>query len=242
MKTRLLTASAVALGLPLAAAHATEISTLPSLTQSEFRLLSEDLGAALSYKALIPAEALGLPGFDIGFAVSGTQLKNAVILSQAAGSSSVPTVLPVPTLRATVGLPLNLDISAMYAAVPDVKMNLIGGDLRWAVYGGSTAFPAVAIRAAMTKLQGVDQLKVDTTSVDVSISKGFLMLTPYAGVGQVWVKSTPDRTLVPTLTEEKFTQTKFFAGVNVNLGINLVFELDSTGSRQTFSIKGGLRF
>ncbi len=242
MKTRLLAAGAVALGVPLAAAQATEISTLPLLTQTEFRQLSEDLGAALSYKALIPAETLGLPGFDIGLAISGTELKSAVLLSKAAGNASVPTVLPVPTLRATLGLPLNLDVSAMYAAIPDVKMNLVGGDLRWAVFAGSTVFPAVAVRGAMTKLQGVDQLKVDTTSVDVSISKGFLMLTPYAGVGQVWVKSTPDRTLVPTLTEEKFTQTKFFAGVNVNLGINLVFELDSTGSRQTFSIKGGLRF
>jgi len=35
---------------------------LGQLTQSEFRQLSEDLGAALAYKALIPAEPLDITG------------------------------------------------------------------------------------------------------------------------------------------------------------------------------------
>lgn len=243
MNNKALALAATAAAIFTAAApHAAEITTLPSLSQSEFRLLSEDLGAALSYKALIPAEALGVPGFDLGVAVSATSLATPVLLSKAAGNASVPTTLPVPTARLTLGLPWNVDVGAMYARVPDVSMNLIGGELRWAFLPGSTLLPAVAVRAAATRLQGVDQLEVGTRSLDLSISKGFVMFTPYGGVGRVWVTSTPDRTQVPNLREESFTQTKFFAGVNVNLGVNMAFELDRTGGITTSSAKFGLRF
>lgn len=231
-----------AAALPLANARAAELTTLTALTQDEFKLLSEDLAAALSFKPLIPSEALGMPGFDIGIALSGTNLKSPTLLSKAAANASVPTVLPVPSLRAHIGLPLSIDIGLMYAQVPDVKMTLIGGELRWAVIAGSTAVPAVALRGAFTQLQGVDQLKIDTMSVDVSVSKGFLLFTPYGGVGQVWTTSTPDSSLVPNLIEEKVSQFKVFAGVNVNLGFNMAFEVDSTGGIVSLSLKGGLRF
>lgn len=240
--TRVLALATAMLIAPVGGAWASDLNTLPALNQAEFKLLSEDLGAALSYKPLIPSEALGVPGFDLGLAVTGTQLKNAVLLSKASNNVSVPTTLPIPTLRLTLGLPLNIDIGAQYARVPDVKMNLVGGELRWAILPGSTILPAVAIRGSMTRLQGVDQLKLATNAVDLSISKGFVMLTPYAGVGQVWVTSTPDRALVPTLSEEKFTQTKVFAGLNINLGVNAVFEVDSTGGITSISAKAGFRF
>jgi hypothetical protein len=86
----------------------------------------------------------------------------------------------------------------------------------------------------------VDHLKLRTTGVDLSISKGFLMLTPYAGIGQVSVKSTPD---AGGLKVEKFTQSKVFAGLNVNFGLaNLAFETDKTGDATSYGLKFGLRF
>ena len=56
---------------------------------------------------------------------------------------------------------------------------------------------------------------------------GILNVTPYGGVGRVWVRSTPDG--VPGLCRESFSQNKIFAGVNVFLGFNLAFEVDRTG-------------
>ncbi|HEU0203963.1 MAG TPA: hypothetical protein VFR86_26430 [Burkholderiaceae bacterium] len=224
--------------LPLGAAAA-DIDALQTLTQGEFRLLSEDLGAALSFKPLLPAEAMGITGFDIGIAVTGTQLKNEGLLERASSGDSV-SVLPVPTLRAHKGLPFNIDIGAMYGAVPDSNVRLYGGELRWAPLPGSTVVPAVAIRASFTSLTGVDQLKLQTTGLDVSISKGFANLTPYGGIGQVWVKSTPQN--VPLLVEEDFTQTKVFAGLNINLGVNILFEIDNTGGITSGGVKFGLRF
>ena len=100
--------------------------------------------------------------------------------------------------------------------------------------------PAVSIRGAITKLKGVTQLALDTKSVDISISKGFAMLTPYAGVGRVWVDSTPN---VTGLTEVKFKQSKVFAGANLNFGLfNMALEGDKTGEAKSYSVKLGFRF
>lgn len=232
-------AVAAALLLPLSASAA-DISTIGNLNQSQFRLLSEDLGAALSYKPLIPSEPLGLPGFDVGVAVTGTDLKNPLLLSLASGGQSVDTLMPVASLRGHVGLPFNIDIGALYSQVPDSNIEFFGGELRWAILEGSTALPAVALRGSYTATSGIDQLKVTTTGADLSISKGIAMFTPYAGIGQVWIKSTPQG--VPTLQEESFTQTKYYAGVNIFLGVNFAFEVDSTGGITSYGAKIGLRF
>jgi hypothetical protein len=235
-------AAAALLGalLPPLTAAAADIDSIGNLTQSQFKLLSEDLGAALSFKPLIPSEPLGVPGFDIGLAVTGTDLKNPLLLSIASSGQSVDTLMAVPSLRGHVGLPFNIDIGASYSQVPDTNIELWGGELRWAIMEGSTALPAVALRASYTATTGIDQLKLSTAGADISISKGIAMFTPYAGIGQVWVKSTPQG--VPTLNEESFTQTKYYAGVNVFLGINFAFEIDSTGDIVTYGAKVGVRF
>lgn len=229
--------AAVALA-PLAA-HAYDINTLGALTQREFLLLSEDMAAALSFKPIIPAEASGITGFDLGVAVTGTTLKNAVLLSKASSGESVPKTLPIATVRAHKGLPFDFDVGVSYSAVPDTDIRLWGGELRYAILPGSTLVPAVAIRASASRLDGIEQWKFKTYGADVSVSKGFAIFTPYAGVGQVWAVSTPN---VPGLTEEKFNQTKAFVGVNINVGVNFAFEYDNTGGINSYSAKFGFRW
>lgn len=89
--------AAVALAACASRALAADIASIQLLTQGEFRLLSEDLGAALSYKPLIPSQALGITGCDIGLGLTGTRLKNDAILEKASSGDSVPSMLPVPT-------------------------------------------------------------------------------------------------------------------------------------------------
>lgn len=238
MKRRIAAALLAAAAAPALAA---DIDSIQLLSQNEFRLLSEDLGAALSFKPLIPSEALGITGFDLGAAVTGTKLKYTAVFDKATSGGDIPSVLPVPTLRLHKGLPLNLDIGVAFSQVPGTNIRYTGGELRWAILPGSTLTPAVAIRGTLTRLTGVDQLDFETKSLDISISKGFANVTPYGGIGQVWVKSTPRG--VPGLRGEDFTQTKVFGGVNVNFGLaNLAFEADSTGGTATFGAKLGLRF
>lgn len=233
--------AAVAIGTLCAPALAADIDSIQLLSQGQFRELSEDLGAALSYKPLTPAEPLGITGFDFGIGITGTQLKHRDTWRLATGGDSVPGTLPVPTLRFNKGLPLNVDVGVAFSAVPGTNLRYYGGELRWAFVPGDTVTPAVAVRGAATRLTGVDQLDFDTRSLDLSISKGLAMFTPYAGVGQVWVKSTPNG--VALLRGESFTLSKVYAGLNFNLaGGNLALEIDGTGGTTSFGAKVGFRF
>ncbi|MGY0194522.1 hypothetical protein ACWA7J_05535 [Leptothrix sp. BB-4] len=226
--------------LACGAAHAADINAIGSLSQSQFRQLSEDLGAAVSYKAMTPAEGLGLIGFDIGIGMTGTKLENTAALTAAAGGSSVPSTLPLVSVRAVKGLPFGVDVGVALGSVPGSNVRTRGGELRWAFVGGGMLTPAIAVRAAINNLAGVNQLNVDTTSLDVSISKGFVMFTPYAGIGTVQVRTSAPGT---ALAGERFTQQKVFGGVNINLGLmNLALETDKTGKAASYGAKVGLRF
>lgn len=218
-----------------------DLSSLSSLTQSEFRLVSEDLGSAFSYKPVAPTIAQGITGFDIGLEVTSTDIsKSAGALTKAGASGSSMDMLLVPKLHVAKGLPLGIDVAAFISNITAINATLVGGELRYALIDGGLATPAVGIRGAFTNLNGPSQLSFNTRSVDISVSKGLALLTPYAGVGQVWVNSTPN---VAGLSNESFTQGKLFAGANFNLGLlNLAFEADKTGNTTSWGLKMGLRW
>jgi hypothetical protein len=222
-------------------AQAADVNTIGALTPTQFRLLSEDLGSALSYKPMVPAEGLGITGFDIGVAAGDTRVKNGAAFNAASGGSSTPKNLPLASVRAHKGLPFDIDLGVSISSLPTTNIRSTGGELRWAFVPGSTVMPALAVRLSGTFLSGVDNLKLRTTGVDLSISKGFLMFTPYAGVGTVAVKSTG--TIAGGSVTEKFNQSKVFGGLNVNFGLlNLAVETDKTGNDTSYGVKVGLRF
>jgi hypothetical protein len=221
-------------------AWAQKIDNIQVLNQQEFRLLSEDLGGALSYRPQTPAEPLGFPGFDLGLAFTGAKIKNDEILERAT-TDEMPDTLPVPSLRAHLGLPLGFDIGAMYSAVPSSNITYYGGELKWAFVPGGTLWPAFGVRGAFTKVTGVEQMDLGTRSVDLSISKGIAFATPYAGVGRVWVKSDPKGTA--GLQVEEFQLDKVFIGIGFTVvALNLNLEADKTGDVTAVSVKAGVRF
>jgi hypothetical protein len=242
-RTRPLLALAVltlSLAVPPARA-ASDLDNINALAQAQFRLLSEDLGAALSYKPLIPAEPLGTTGFDLGVEVTTVTLENTAVFDIAMTGDS-PDTLFIPKVHVHKGLPLGIDVGVFLAGVPDSNVRLWGAEVRYAILKGGTTSPALALRGSYSQLAGVDQLEFSTTGVDLSLSKGFAFATPYVGGGAVWVRSTPD---IPgtALQEEEFSVGKYFVGVNLNFAvINIAVEADKTGDTASYGLKLGWRF
>jgi hypothetical protein len=245
MRANLITFVAAAIVLAAAPiARGQDIDRLRDLGQRDFRLLSEDLGGALSYKPQTPSTPLGIAGFDIGIAITAAKIKNTAVL-EAATSDSIDSTIPIPTLRVHKGLPLNFDVGVLYSAIPGSNISYYGGELRWAFVPGNVALPAIGLRGSLTKVRGVDELDFSTRGFDVSISKGFAAVTPYAGVGRVWVESEPRGSAVTVagLRSEDFTLGKVFAGIGIKLGaFNLNLEADKTGDVSALSVKTGIRF
>ncbi|MGM0593863.1 MAG: hypothetical protein ACQETD_04935 [Pseudomonadota bacterium] len=238
MRKSLLFASAMLLAAPVAGAD--ELDNLTALGQKSFRALSQDLAAALTYKAITPAEPLGVTGIDIGIEASATELESAQVFDTACGGCGVDTLV-VPKLHLHKGLPANIDVGLMYASVPGSNIELTGAELRYAFVEGGVAMPAVAVRGSYSRLGGVDQLDMENTGVELTVSKGFAMLTPYAGAGRVWTVSDPSA--ATGLAKEEFSENRYYAGLNLNMGLtNIVLEADRQGDTAGYSLKLGFRF
>jgi len=202
------------------------------LGQAAFKSFSEDFGMAFSYQAVSPAAPLGdkLPGFDAGVEVSYVKLdKSASYYQLMETVGDLPNALVLPRIHVQIGLPIiPIDLGVSYVSIPSSDMKLTGYEIKYAVLEGGLAMPAVAIRGAYTKLSGVDVLDLSTKSLDISISKGILIFTPYAGVGQVWITSEPHAKsgIGTLLKKEDITKTKAFVGTKMKIFpfVNLVVE------------------
>ncbi len=215
-----------------------DFDDIGNLSQDDFSKFSGNLGAATSYKAVSPAEPLGLLGFDIAFELTATDLDKE--LFKEASSDWELDYLPVPKIHIHKGLPFNLDIGAFYSQAPETEISLWGGELRYSFVTGNTLIPAMSIRATYSRLEGIDQLELSNKGVEFSISKGLAIFTPYAGVGLIRTESEAvDET---NLDKETIDESKLFAGLNINFGLNLGFEIDITGDTTSYSAKAGIRF
>ena len=220
---------------------------LDTLNQADFKSFSADMGMAISYQALSPAAPLGgvLPGFDAGVEASVVKLdKTASYFTKidtavkATSGGELPNSLILPRIHIQVGLPVfPLDLGVSYTSIPNSEIKLVGYELKYAIFKGGLAMPAVAIRGAYTKLSGLEALDISTKSLDLSISKGILIFTPYAGIGEVWITSQAHSTnpLVPlSLAKEDLTKTKAFVGVKTKIFpfINLVLQGDFSNVKE----------
>ncbi|UCD84594.1 MAG: hypothetical protein JSU92_15220 [Deltaproteobacteria bacterium] len=192
--------------------------------QGAFEDLSRDMGYALNLIPLAPAEPLGITGFDIGAELSLIDIDQRIpYWVNSVSDREPPPYLAIPKVHVQKGLPAGIDLGAIYAGTPKSNIQLIGAELKWAFIDGSMVMPALALRGSYTRLLGVDQLNFQTQGVDLSISKGLPFLTPYGGVGGVFVQSeTKDLPPPSNLLDLEKVNVALFKGY-VGLRISLTF-------------------
>lgn len=219
-------------------ARAGELPNLGALTQAQFRDLAQDLGAALSYKGVIPATSLGVVGFDLGVVASATTVQHSDLFARAGNRAS--EYLYVPKLQLHKGLPWGLDIGAFVGMASNVDTPVAGADIRWALVEDRLALPAVALRASGTRAGDIGGLRVTTAGADLLVSKRLAVATPFAGVGVVRTRA---RYQGSAFSQETFSESRYFAGLNLNLVLlNLAVEAERLGGNTTLSAKAGWRF
>ena len=219
--------------------YADSLDTIDRLDQAQFVEFSENLSAATRYNGVSPPEYLGLLGFDVGLEVSSTEV-NSELFDFASDGDFDGSELIIAKAHIQKGFAFGLDLGASYGLIPGTDASVTGGEIRYAISRGGIATPAVGIRATYSTVLGVDDYNLQSGGLELGISKGFLMVTPYAGIGVV--RSRADASDLDGLSSESYTQNKFVIGATINLGIALTLELDRTGDYRTYSAKAGIRF
>jgi hypothetical protein len=219
-------------------AQAKDVDIEPGAAQGAFDAVAEDLVAAIDYKAAGPSEATGLTGFGLGLVTTYVPVDEDD-WSNVTGSDF--DAVGMVGLQATKGLPFNIDVGAFYATAPGSNVDVLGGEIRYAILPGSTVAPAVAVRLSYVTVSGIDDFDLDSMSYDVSVSKGFGPFTPYAGVGRVDGSADPDPAF--GLDEAEVKETKLFAGARLTLGIiEFTPQYTKLGDANSYTLRMGFSF
>jgi len=211
--------------------------TNPLTKQDNFVNLVSDLGMMISYKPVQPTESLKgtlLPlGFDIGVEASYTSIdKNKAYWADAVNprDSALDSTQVFTKVHAQIALPvIPVDFGIVYGTSQNFEsMTFTGAEIKYNILKGDVALPAIAIRGAYSKLSGDASNIIDLTTyqADISISKGILFITPYAGIGEVWMIGKNRDVPEVTLSDVRVAKVKGFVGAKISLFyiFNLVIE------------------
>jgi hypothetical protein len=211
--------------------------------QGEFKDLTRDLGSAIGYRNLVPAEPLGVLGFDVSAQTSFIEIDDNSSYWSAV-TDDAPGYITAPSIRVRKGLPFGIDIGAMYTYIADTDIQVYGAEISKAILEGSVATPALGVRATYSRLSGIDDMSLQTAGIDASISKGILIFTPYAGVGMLWIDGKYDgNTPGVSLDQESFWQSRGFAGLKITpIPLVSVTAEAEYAVRPIYSLKVGINF
>ncbi len=210
----------------------------PGATQEDFKDVIEDIAAILNSKSLTPAEPGGITGFGIGAYASYVETKNPEAWQRLTGDE-IDEIGMVGVI-AQKGLPFGVDVGASYSWVPSADARMFGAEVRYALVEGGVATPAVGVRGSFSKLSGIDELEYDSYGIDLSVSKGFGPLTPYAGIGHVWGKFEVEDGF--GLDEEKVEDMRYFIGVRLSALFGITPEYERVGDHDVFNLRIGFAF
>ena len=209
-------------------------------SQAEFDSFSQQVGTLITYRAMAPAEPGGLLGFDVSLAASGVKIDSALWDLVIQNENVTSDYIAVPSLRARLGLPLSFDVGASYSVVPGTDVQVLGGELQWALWDGSVAKPALAFRGHYSKLFGVNDLEQTSYGADVVLSKGFAMFTPYIGIGAVAMEGKYTGPLALGLDTYSDTSPRYFGGLLMTITLLQITADIECLEEPVYSLKVGL--
>jgi len=222
---------------------ASDIEFTDAITQEDFKDFVKELGVATWFNPVTPAAPLGILGFDVAIDTVVTDISEDKDFWRKMVADNDPfSYFVIPRVHLQKGLPFGLDVGAMYAVVPSSNVKLWGLEARYALLEGTMITPALTLRASYSALDGVDDIDLNTFSLDALVSKGIFMVTPYAGASAIGIRGSEnsDKVVLNTVTETDF---KTFVGVQFSpFPLVIVNGEISFGEVPQYALKIGVKF
>lgn len=135
-------------------------------------------------------------------------------------------VLALARVGVRKGLPGRIDLGVAYGRAVGGDVELVSGEISWAAIEGGSVVPAVGLRLTGTQTLDSGAYALEQYGLEVLVSKGFLVATPYVGAGLVRSESTLTRPGGDEI-DESSTGPVLFAGVRLKLLVpSLTFEVE----------------
>jgi len=153
----------------------------PHLSAGDFDDLAGVVADAVAFPLMTSAASSGVTGFEVLAAAGGPRVdRNASWWRYAVSGSTYGGIWPGARLIVRKGLPWRLDVGGQVGEIAGA--HFLGGDARLALLEGGALSPAAALRVSYSRLQNAP-MALDAKEVQLVLSKGFPIVTPYAAVG-----------------------------------------------------------
>ncbi|HET9467775.1 MAG TPA: hypothetical protein VFO48_05165 [Vicinamibacterales bacterium] len=216
-----------------ASAQQTAFDLRPGLTKAEFAELTSEIGSVLRFRQLGDATPLGKGNGDVSVQVGNRPTDNRSL-----GRS----MMAFPRVIARFGASDRVDIGAFGGFEPDANYGMAGFDTKIALFVQGPARPvSLAIRPSVTSLIGPSQLLAANASIDVSISRSFGALSPYAGVattGSIAYERSANVDLDPAVANGSIS----YAGLSYAFRALVASAEVEKGTRVSYAFRLGTRF
>ena len=219
---------------------------IDSAGRSDFRSLMSELGVAMAPRIPMPADTIGFAGFQISGELGLTQIGNNkgywdgvnAVSPQARNDSRPDNTLTTigVFLRKGIWFPApSFEVGGGVVNLLESQMLSWQGYAKFALHEGfhDLPFPALAVRVAFAYLTGTDQVSLETTTLDVLVSKGFgvlktLRIEPFGGWSLLMIKASGEPinfaangllAIAAFPTQDIITRYRVFGGAKLKFGI-----------------------
>ena len=204
----------------------------PGLTKAEFAEFTAELGSVLRFRQLGDTTTLGKGHADLG-----VQFGNMPTENRDLGRS-----ISFPRVVARFGTSDRVDVGAWGGIEPDANYGMAGIDTKIALLRQGPARPvSVSIRPSFTSLIGPSEVWAANASIDVSVSRAFGAVSPYAGVAttaSLALERSADVDLDPATADGSLA----YAGLSYAWrALNVSAEVEK-GRRVSYAFRIGTRF
>lgn len=168
---------------------------------NRFRLLSSEIGFALSPRATAPATTTGMAGFEVSYDVAIVSMnttqehwRNNVTEHERLFGGPVSGTQAVSGLHVRKGLPFSIELEMHINYLFNSSMLMVGGDIKYCFLEGYRYLPNISVRAGVGRLLNAQEIDLTTVNLDFTVSKSFpiagvLELTPIVSYGILFMNA-----------------------------------------------------
>jgi hypothetical protein len=160
----------------------------PELTAHEFKTFAGELGAILRFRPLTDATTLGRGRVDIGVQWTASPVDDSKgawnnTMSHPTADHYLGERIAFPRVVARVGVSDRVDIGGWGSVNPGSNYWMVGADTTIVLVRQGPDRPvSFSVRPSVGALRGPAEVWASNASLDLSVSRAFGALSPYAGV------------------------------------------------------------
>lgn len=214
-----------------------------NISVTDLSVLVKTLAFGNTTKVMRSAEAYpAFPGLRVSLETS--LVRSGELSEMGNGTASLPVIIPSPRLTLTKGLGMGLEAAMNISTQQLINTISTFGFLgKWTFIDEQDSFATSAVFTSYTSLNGFnDNFRGFNFEAGFVASRDYVRIKPYVGMGFLVASGTVTRSICAVSQQSTAVGPHLFLGTEIELPMNITFQMDFTDWIPTGSLALGYKF